>query len=119
MSGQNNEQMLEMYIFETEQNIEQLETLVLSSEKELGFAEDALHELFRLMHTIKGSSGMMSYQSLASVAHHLEDLFYYLREQQPQNVDYTILSDLVLEGIDLMKVELQKIKNGEEAESPL
>ncbi|NLZ93803.1 MAG: chemotaxis protein CheA [Firmicutes bacterium] len=117
MSGQNNEQMLEMYIFETEQNIEQLETLVLSSEKELGFAEDALHELFRLMHTIKGSSGMMSYQSLASVAHHLEDLFYYLREQQPQNVDYTILSDLVLEGIDLMKVELQKIKNGEEADS--
>ncbi|NLZ38518.1 MAG: chemotaxis protein CheA [Firmicutes bacterium] len=116
MSAQDNEQMLEMYFFETEQNLEQLETLILSGEKGTGFTEDTLNELFRLMHTIKGSSGMMSYQSLASVAHHLEDLLHYLRERQPASVDYSILSDLVLEGIDLMKVELQKIKNGDQAD---
>ena len=37
-------------------------------------------EIFRSMHTIKGSSAMLEFDSLMEIAHHIEDLFFYIRE---------------------------------------
>lgn len=111
-----NETMLDMYIFETSQNIEQLEACILNTERSNTYSQDAINEIFRLMHTIKGSSAMMLFNNISSLAHTIEDLFYFLREQRPQDVDYSILSDLVLDGVDFIKVELQKIKDGENAD---
>ncbi|MCR3921145.1 MAG: chemotaxis protein CheA [Firmicutes bacterium] len=108
------ESMIEMYLFEMLQGIEQLETAVLSSEKSSEFSLDAINEIFRIMHTIKGASAMMSFTSIASCAHYIEDLFYFLREQKPLRIECSILSDLVFEGVDFIKVELQKVKNGDE-----
>ena len=117
MSGRfNSEPMLEMYIFETDQNIEQLESCILDAERASCYTQDAVNEIFRIMHTIKGSSAMMLYNNIASLAHSMEDLFYYLREQKPENMDCTVLSDLLLEGVDFIKVELHKIKNGSKAD---
>lgn len=47
-----NESMLDMYIFETTQLIEQLEQLVIDGEKENGFS-NSIDEIFRIMHTVK------------------------------------------------------------------
>jgi two-component system chemotaxis sensor kinase CheA len=113
MSGQYfNEPMLEMYIFETTQNIEQLEMLILETEKSNGYTQDTINEIFRIMHTIKGSSAMMLFNNISGLAHSIEDLFYFLREQKPHSIDCSTLSDLLLEGVDYIKVELQKIKDG-------
>jgi two-component system, chemotaxis family, sensor kinase CheA len=108
-----NEPMLDIFIFETVQNIEQLEQTILESEKLGCYSEDSINEIFRIMHTIKGSSAMMLFNNISSLAHCIEDLFYFLREQNPQNVDSSKLSDLVFEAIDFIKVELEKIKNNE------
>ncbi|GAA0178108.1 chemotaxis protein CheA [Clostridium sediminicola] len=108
-----NEPMLEMYIFETSQLLEQLEQAIISSEKSGGYSMDSINEIFRFMHTIKGSSTMMLFNEIGSLAHSIEDLFYYLRENKPDTVDYSTLSDLVLEGVDFIKIELEKIKNGD------
>ncbi len=107
-----NEPMLDMYIFESTQNIEQLELLILETEKTDGYTPAAINEIFRIMHTIKGSSAMMLFDNIANLAHKLEDVFFYLREKKPQDVDCSTLSDLVLEGVDFIKVELHKIRNG-------
>ncbi|MDF2944422.1 MAG: chemotaxis protein CheA [Herbinix sp.] len=106
-----NEHMLDMYLFETFQNIEQLENCILDAEKLTSYSYTAINEIFRIMHTIKGSSAMMLFNNITSLAHSMEDLFYYMREQKPQNVDSTALSDLLLEGVDFIKVELEKIKS--------
>ncbi len=106
-----NEPMLDMYIFETSQLIEQLEQSILNSEKESTFSQEAINEIFRIMHTIKGSSAMMMFNDVAALSHTLEDLFYFLREDKTHTVDSTGLSDFVFEGIDFIKVELEKIKN--------
>ncbi len=114
MSDKNsNDSILEVYIFETTQNIEQLEALILESDKFGYFLADTVNEIFRIMHTIKGSSAMMLINNVSSLAHSIEDLFYYLREQKPQNMEYSELSDLVLGGIDFIKAELIKIKSGD------
>ncbi|RCX20161.1 two-component system chemotaxis sensor kinase CheA [Anaerobacterium chartisolvens] len=111
-----NEPMLDMFIFETTQLIEQLETAILSSEKSNCYTQAAINEIFRIMHTIKGCSAMMLLDDISSLAHAIEDLFYFLREEKPQNVDCCTLSDLVLEGVDFVKVEMEKIKNGDAAD---
>jgi len=111
-----NEPMLDLFIFESMQLIEQMERLIISNEKSTSYASDAINEIFRIMHTIKGSSAMMLYNNITTLAHSMEDLFFVLREDKPQNVDYSELSDLVLEGLDFIKVEIVKIRNGDEAD---
>jgi two-component system, chemotaxis family, sensor kinase CheA len=105
--------MLDIFIFETVQNIEQLEQTILESEKIGFYSEDSINEIFRMMHTIKGSSAMMLFNNISTLAHSIEDLFFFLREQSPQNVDSSTLSDLVFGVVDFIKVELEKIKNNE------
>ncbi|MBP1753686.1 MAG: chemotaxis protein CheA [Firmicutes bacterium] len=104
------EPLLEMYLFETSQLLEQLEQSILSSEKESGYTEDAINEIFRIMHTIKGSSAMMLFDNIAKLAHSIEDLFFYIRKEKPEKMDLSALSDLVLEGVDFIKTEVDKIK---------
>ncbi|WMJ87668.1 chemotaxis protein CheA [Anaerocolumna sp. MB42-C2] len=111
-----NEPLLDMFIFETAQLLEQLEQSILSSEKECCYTLDAINEIFRIMHTIKGSSSMMMFNNISTLAHTIEDLFYYLRESRPEQVDYSYLCDLVLNGVDFIKNELEKIKINKEAD---
>lgn len=108
-----NEPMLDMFLFETTQLIEQLEQSVLSSEQESScFTQDAINEIFRIMHTIKGSAAMMMFENISTLAHTMEDIFYYLREENPKKLDFSALSDMVLGGVDFIKGEVDKIKNG-------
>lgn len=106
--------MLEVYMFETEQQIEKIEFIVLESEKNAAFSEEDVNEIFRCMHTIKGSSAMMLFDTIATVAHKMEDIFYFIREQKPSDLPFTLLSDIVLEGVDFIKIEVAKIKNQDE-----
>ncbi|MCX7615012.1 MAG: chemotaxis protein CheA [Clostridiales bacterium] len=103
--------MLDIYIFETSQNLEQLEMLILETEKSSFYTENDINEIFRIMHTIKGSAAMMGFNNLSNLAHCVEDLFYFLREHKPESVDYSALSDSILDGIDFIKIELKKIKD--------
>ena len=75
--------ILDMYIYETNSLLEQLETIVLDAEKENTFSQDNVNEIFRIMHTIKGSSAMMEFDTLATVSHRIEDMFFLIREGPP------------------------------------
>ncbi len=110
-NGFSTEPMLDIFIYETSQNIEQLEKLIMSSEEAGSFTPETVNEIFRIMHTIKGSSAMMMYNSIAALAHAVEDLFYFIREGKPGHIDHATLSDLVLEGVDFIKLEMEKVKN--------
>jgi two-component system chemotaxis sensor kinase CheA len=111
-----NEPLLDMFIFETTQLLEQLEQTILSSEEESSYTQESINEIFRIMHTIKGSSAMMMFHDISTLAHAIEDLFFYLRESKPKQVDYSLVSDLILSGVDFIKNELEKIKRSEEAD---
>ncbi|MBW6409627.1 chemotaxis protein CheA [Clostridium weizhouense] len=110
------EPMLEAFIFETFDMIEQLEQLIIDSEKHKKLNSDAINEIFRIMHTIKGSSGMMMLDNISHISHSIEELFYFIREFNPEHIDYSKLTDLVLEGSDLIKTEIEKINNYQETD---
>ena len=114
--GFNMDEMLEVFLYESEQLLENLENIVLERKDEDAFNEDDINEIFRTMHTIKGSSGIMMYENITKISHKLEDLFYYLRESKPNNVPHLELVEYVLKVSDFINEELEKIKSGEEAD---
>ncbi|MCH5256404.1 MAG: chemotaxis protein CheA [Lachnospiraceae bacterium] len=108
--------MLDMYLFENGQLLEQLQDMVLEQKDADCFDEDSINEIFRTMHTIKGSSGIMMFDEITAIAHKLEDVFYYLRESHPDNVPHLELVDHVLEVADFISNEMDKIRNGDPAD---
>lgn len=109
----NTEGMLDVYLFENQQLLEQLQEIVLDQKDEECFDEDSINEIFRTMHTIKGSSGIMMFDNITAVSHKLEDVFYFLREAHPDNVPHMELVEHVLEVEDFISGELEKIQNGD------
>jgi two-component system chemotaxis sensor kinase CheA len=107
------EPIVEAFIYETSQILEMLEQVVMSSEKSNRFSEESINEIFRFMHTIKGSSAMMMFNNMSTLAHKIEDVFYVIRENSEVQYDFSLLIDLVLESIDFFKDEMFKIKNSE------
>ena len=100
--------LMDMFVFETTQLIDQLENIMIDSETSgIGGSID---EIFRIMHTIKGSAAMMMFDDISHLAHSIEDLFFFLRETNPTYVDYAKLTDLVLDGMDFIKNEIDKIQ---------
>ncbi|URN85421.1 chemotaxis protein CheA [Acetobacterium wieringae] len=108
-----NDSILEMYIFESETLLDQLEEILLQSEDNAELTPDDINEIFRIMHTIKGSSAMMEFDMLAHSAHKLEDLFFVIRENGIKPEDFGDLMDLVLNFSTFLKGEVEKIKNNE------
>lgn len=116
MQDNNYEPLLDMFNFETTQLLEQLEQIIIRSEKSGCYGQDEINEIFRIMHTIKGSSAMMNFNNISALAHSVEDLFYFLREDKPTDMDCSKLSDIVLDSIDFIKDETRKIEKGESPE---
>lgn len=112
--------MLDMYLFETNSLLEQLDSILLNAEKSKVFTVDDVNEIFRIMHTIKGSSAMMEFSSLMKIAHKTEDLFFIIRDKGVETFDSVCseaehheLFNLVFNAIDFMRSEIEKIENDE------
>ena len=108
--------MMEAYLFEMHSMLEQLDDLILSSEQAKTFSQEAVNEIFRIMHTIKGSSAMMEFNSLMTIAHRIEDMFFVIREKTMDAIPESMrpeLFDLIFESIDFFRSEIEKIENGE------
>lgn len=115
-NGSDRDQMLDMFVFESTQLIEQLEEIMLDTENEGELNSDNINEIFRIMHTIKGSSAMMAYNNISKLAHSVEDLFYFIRENNPTNIDISKICDLVLAASDFIKAEVAKVNDGNESD---
>ncbi len=106
--------MLDIYLYENGQLLERLQEIVLEQKDEECFDEDGINEIFRAMHTIKGSSGVMMFDEITRISHKLEDVFYYLRESKPDNVPHIELVEHVLQVVDFITSEMIKIEGGQQ-----
>ena len=114
--GSGNDSILDMYLYETNTLLEQLDGILLAAEQADTFSEDSVNEIFRIMHTIKGSSAMMEFPSLMTVAHRIEDLFFIIREKTIDIVPESLrpeLFDMLFQAVDFFRGEIEKIENSE------
>ncbi len=111
--------MLETFIHETETMLEQLDEILLESEKAKSLSEEYIGNIFRITHTIKGSAAMMDFTAISKLSHSIEDVFYIIRED-PAKLDmvFDSLFDLILTSSDVLKEELEKIQSNDEYEEP-
>lgn len=70
---------ISVFLDELEEKIQVLNENILVLEQE-GENQEALQEIFRAAHTIKGSSAVMGYDKMASLTHEIENLFDQMRK---------------------------------------
>ena len=99
------------FIAETEEILEGLDQCFLRLEESPG---DTLliNEIFRAVHSIKGSAGFLGFNRLVEVAHQSENILNKLRQNEMQATPETI--DIILESVDVLKKLIREIKEGSE-----
>ncbi|MDD4074837.1 MAG: chemotaxis protein CheA [Eubacteriales bacterium] len=108
-----NDSMIEVYVYENLQLLEQLEEMLLDNKKEMSLTRQQIDEVFRVMHTIKGSSAMMGYNGLTQLSHSVEDVFAILRQNPEVPKDeWQRIFDLVLECVDFFKTQIAMVQEG-------
>ena len=105
------EAMLDMYFYETNSLLEQLDEILLRTEQANSFDSEDIKEIFRIMHTIKGSSAMMGFENLSVLAHKAEDMFFIIRENPDVITDVSFVYDLVFQVSDSYKAQIELIQN--------
>ena len=106
--------MLEVFIHETNEMLEQLDEILLDSERAKSITDENINSIFRITHTIKGSAAMMSFNTISSLAHTVEDIFYLLREDPSKlSIVFDSIFDLVFQASDFFKRELESLQSGD------
>lgn len=110
------EGMLDTYLLETESLLDKLDEMLIADEKIGDFSSDDVNEIFRIMHTIKGSSAMMEFTPISNIAHHIEDMFFFIRDKGMNclsNEQKNELFDLMFRSEDFLRGALEKVKAGD------
>ncbi|MBP1537665.1 MAG: chemotaxis protein CheA [Ruminococcus sp.] len=105
------ESMLDMFVFETGDLLEKLDDILMRTEQEDTIGTEDINEIFRTMHTIKGSASMMGLQNMSTLAHAVEDLFYIIRDDPEVKYDKPGLYELLFASSDNLKNELDNIQD--------
>jgi two-component system chemotaxis sensor kinase CheA len=92
--------MVELFFDEFDQRIEDLAMKLLDLEQKPGDAE-SVRDVFRDLHTIKGSSAMVGLEPMHHIAHAAEDLVGHLRDGQ-RHVDGAVI-DALLAALDALR----------------
>lgn len=105
----NNEELLKDFFSEAQSQVEALEQNVLVLENESG-NRDAVDEIFRAAHTLKGGAATVEMGELTAFTHLVEDVLDAIRSDAV-SVDETVV-DTLLAAIDVVKAMLAERMNG-------
>jgi two-component system chemotaxis sensor kinase CheA len=75
------DQLRVSFVEETRDLITELEDVLLSLETD-AVSSDVVDQIFRSIHTIKGSGGMLGFEKVLEVTHDLEDIYDKVRRKQ-------------------------------------
>ncbi len=99
-------EIVDSFIVETNDIFEKLDNEILELEKRPE-DKDLINSIFRAVHTVKGTSGFLSFEQMTVIAHRFEDVLNKLRREelrfQPE------MLDVMFEAFDQMKALLQQV----------
>jgi two-component system chemotaxis sensor kinase CheA len=104
------QELLEGFLTETAELLEKMDDDLVALEKTPGDME-LLNSIFRSIHTVKGASSFLGFELLVKVTHKTEDVLNRLRKSE-LGVTAEIM-DVILEAVDLVKLLVGDIKNGD------
>ena len=101
---------LQTFLDETEEQLDDLVETMLALETDSTSAEE-LNEAFRLIHSIKGSAGMMGFDNITLLTHHLETRFERFRSGRDKLDEPSM--NLALRCIDFLRQCNGRLRDGE------
>ncbi len=96
------------FVEETRDLINELEDILLSLESD-SVDNEIIDQIFRSIHTIKGSGGMLGFEKVLAVTHDLEDIYDKVRAGDLKFTEQ--LKDISLDTIDILKTLLATDEN--------
>ena len=102
------QEILEDFLVEAFELIEQIDQDLVELENNPEDLE-LLNRIFRVAHTVKGSSSFLNFDVLTQLTHHMEDVLNKARKGELK-IDHLVM-DVVLESIDMMKELLVAIRD--------
>ncbi len=105
----NNEELLKDYFSEAELMVDNLESNILTIENDPN-NHDAIDEIFRAAHTLKGNSATVEFTEISHFAHKMEDLLDEVRSDRVQVTEDVV--DTLLTSLDVIKAMLESRQNG-------
>jgi len=102
------QEILQDFLVEAFELIEQLDQDLVELESNPEDL-DLLNRIFRVAHTIKGSSSFLNFDVLTELTHHMEDVLNKARKDELQVTSEVM--DVVLPSIDMMKGILSQIRD--------
>jgi|Deesub1362B_J571_1020462.scaffolds.fasta_scaffold00932_10 two-component system chemotaxis sensor kinase CheA len=106
----NTQKYMDLFLEEAGEHLQNLNRLLIELEADPSDAE-AINEIFRSVHTIKGLAATMGFEKISTLSHQLENLIESLKEAKRAEPEVT---DLLFEGIDLLEAMLKSPQDGEE-----
>ncbi len=101
-------QYKDLFVTTAKKYLETLNTQLLVLEKEPD-NKDAVTEIFRAAHSLKGQSAAMGFNETGYLCHVVEDVFYEIKENG-KKVD-AALADLLFASLDALTASVQKIES--------
>src|SRR6056297_3162661 len=108
------DELYQEFITESEESITQLNNSLLTLESNPDDTE-AIDDIFRQAHTLKGNFGAMGFDNAATVAHAVEDLLDEIRHERLEVTPDRM--DLVFDGMDEILDILHDIEEHGESKS--
>ncbi|MBI9102147.1 MAG: chemotaxis protein CheA [Spirochaetales bacterium] len=105
----NNEELLKDFFMEAELQVDMLEQNILTLENDPGNRE-AVDEIFRAAHTLKGASATVQMDELTGFTHIVEDVLDDIRSDKLSVTEDVV--DALLNAIDITKSMLEARSNG-------
>jgi len=100
--------LIEQFIIESRDYLQRIGEILIVLE-ENGEDKNLLNELFRLVHTLKGNSGLFDFPPMTKLLHASEDLMNLVREGTiPYSSD---IADLLLEAMDIVSIIIDEIED--------
>ncbi len=109
-------EIVESFVVETQEILENLDQDLIQLEDQPE-DPDLINRIFRAVHTIKGTSGFLSFEQMSTLAHRFEDVLNKMRKGQLTFQPW--MMDTLLEAYDQMKVLLQQVIDRQIQDIPL
>jgi len=100
-------QYLDIFVDETKEHIQVLSDQIMVLEKEPDNS-DAIAEIFRSAHSLKGMAGTMGFKRMQHLTHDMEDVFSAVREGKMKVNDSLV--DTLFRGLDALQEYLDLIQ---------
>jgi two-component system chemotaxis sensor kinase CheA len=109
-------QYLPMFMAEAREHLQELNLAVVRIE-ETPDDRETVDEIFRIAHSLKGMSATMGFEGMASLTHHMEDVFELLKQRRG-GLDRAAI-DVLLECLDTLEAAVDGIEaDGDEQLDP-